>query len=71
MIVDLESKENDRKDNVDAFLNALKYVYDKDKGVDEATIVQDGTNVVINISSELFNIVSEILVSKFLSTDNK
>ena len=71
MIADLESKEYTIKDNIDSLLDTLKYVYDKDNGVDKATIVQDGTNVVINISPELFNIVSEILVSKFLSTDNK
>jgi hypothetical protein len=71
MITDIESREYTIKDNIDSLLDTLKYVYDKDNGVDKATIVQDGTNVVINISPEFFNIVSEILVSKFLSTDNK
>lgn len=71
MIADLESREYIVKDNIDSLLDTLKYVYDKDNGVDKVNIVQDGTNVVINISPELFNIVSEILVSKFLSTYNK
>lgn len=60
MIVDIE---NDRKVNIDAYLNTLKFIYSDIKDIDNISISRDGGNIVINMSQEFFESITELLIN--------